>query len=400
MSGAGGHPYLAIPGPSVMPERVLRAMHRPSPNIYAGELTEMISELTAGLCKVARTEGRVAIYIGNGHAAWEASLVNVLQPGDLVLIPATGFFGHGWGGIAEALGIEVQLLDFGRNSPVDMNQLEEVLRADTAHQIKAVLATHVDTSSSIRNDISAIRNVLDVAEHPALLMADCIASMACDRFEMDAWGADIALAASQKGLMVPPGLCFLFFNEKAQHARKKIDRVSRYWDWRLRSDLAEEFYQYFCGTAPTHHLFGLREALNMIAEEGIENIWARHEKLARAVWAACDFWSENGQLRLNVKDPENRSRAVTSLHLDKPNGTRLRHWLEKEMGVTLGIGLGMATDDDPHSSGAFRIGHMGHQNGHAVLGVLGAVEAGLHALNIAHGSGAVDAAARELARKS
>lgn len=397
MSGSGGRPYVAIPGPSVMPDRVLRAMHRAAPNIYAGELPDMVEGLLQDLCKVACTDGTATIYIGNGHAVWEASLVNVLEPGDLVLIPATGFFGHGWATMAEALGVEVQLLDFGRNSTVDPNEFETALRADKTHRIKAVLATHVDTSSSVRNDISVLRRVLDDVGHPALLMADCIASFACDRFEMDACGADITLAASQKGLMVPPGISFIFFNEKAAEARNRLERVSKYWDWNLRSGEGIEFYQYFCGTAPTHHLYGLREALDMIAEEGLEAVWERHERLARAIWAACEAWQKDGPLRLNVEDRNHRSRAVTSLRLNKPDGARLRNWVEQEMGVTLGIGLGMATEDDPLSTAAFRIGHMGHQNGQAILGVLGTIEAGLDALGIARGQGALDAAARSLA---
>src|SRR6056297_248289 len=174
MSQSTGRPYLAIPGPSVMPEEVLRAMHRSAPNIYEGELIDTIPGLTADLCRVARTDGHVAIYISNGHGAWEAALANVVTAGERVLVPATGRFGHGWGEIATGLGIEVELLDFGKHSPVDMDRLEAALRADKSHEIKAVLATHVDTSTSIRNDIKAMREVLDAVKHPAHLMVDCI----------------------------------------------------------------------------------------------------------------------------------------------------------------------------------------------------------------------------------
>ena len=228
MSDAGGRPYRAIPGPSVMPEEVLRAMHRTAPNIYAGEVVDLTEGLIPDLRRVARTEGHATIYIANGHGAWEASLANVAGPGDKVLVPATGRFGLGWAEIAETLGVEVELIDFGRQTPIDPNRVEEALRADTDRRIKAVLATHVDTSTSIRNDIAAVRQAIDAAGHPALLMADCIASMACDRFEMDAWGADVAVAASQKGFMVPPGLGFVFFNERAAAVRAAMPRVSRY----------------------------------------------------------------------------------------------------------------------------------------------------------------------------
>ncbi|WP_317055696.1 pyridoxal-phosphate-dependent aminotransferase family protein [Roseovarius rhodophyticola] len=399
MSGAGGRHYLAIPGPSIMPDRVLQAMHRPAPDIYSGALVDSIPPLVDDLRAVARTKGEAAIYIGNGHAGWEAAMANTLQPGDKVLFLATGRFAYSWSEMAEGLGVAFDVLDFGRQTPVDPNQVEAALRADKSRDIKAVMVCHVDTSTSVRNDIPAIRAAMDAADHPALLFADCIASLACDRFEMDAWGVDVTMAASQKGLMTPPGLAFVFFSEKAAQARTRIDRVSRYWDWVPRAR-PEMFYQYFMGTTPTHHVFGLRAALDMIAEEGLEAIWARHERLARAIWAACDIWAQDGPLRLNIANRDHRSRAVTSLSLDGQNGTRLRQWLESEMGLTLGIGLGMETPDDPGSDRAFRIGHMGHVNGQAVLGVLGAMEAGLKSLGIPHGVGAIDAAARELAKGS
>ena len=396
MSQSTGRPYLAIPGPSVMPEEVLRAMHRSAPNIYEGELIDMMPGLTADLCRVARTDGHVAIYISNGHGAWEAALANVVTAGERVLVPATGRFGHGWGEIATGLGIEVELLDFGKQSPVDMDRLEAALRADKSHEIKAVLATHVDTSTSIRNDVAAMRAALDATGHPALLMADCIASLACDRFEMDAWGVDVMVAASQKGLMVPPGLGFVFFNDKAAEVRRGMARVGRYWDWTHRAE-PEMFYQYFGGTAPTHHLYGLRTALDMIHAEGLEKVWQRHERLAKAIWAACEIWGEDGPLALNVAENAYRSHAVTSLRIGAPYGTQLRAWLEREAGVTLGIGLGMAEPGDPSWHGFFRMGHMGHVNAHMVLGMLASVNAGLLALDIPHRAGALDAAAKALA---
>ena len=396
MSLAGGHPYLAIPGPSVMPEAVLRAMHRASPNIYEGELIEMTAGLIPDLRDVARTKGDVAIYIANGHGAWEAALANTVAPGDRVLVPATGRFGHGWAEVAEARGITADLLDFGKRSAIDLDRVETALRADKSHEIKAVLATHVDTSTSVRNDIAALRQVLDTVGHPALLMADCIASLACDRFEMDAWGVDVMIAGSQKGLMVPPGLAFVFFSEKAAEARRALPRVSRYWDWTNRAN-PEMFYQYFGGTAPTHHLYGLRASLDMIRAEGIEAIWDRHERLARAIWAACEVWGETGPLELNIADPALRSRAVTALRIGAPHGSDLRRWVQDHAGVTLGIGLGMADPGDPAWHGFFRIGHMGHVNAHMILGALGAIEAGLMALDIPHGPGGVGAAAQVIA---
>jgi len=396
MSLANGRPYLAIPGPSVMPEEVLRAMHRAAPNIYEGDLIEMTAGLIPDLRYVARSAGHVAIYIANGHGAWEAALANVIAPGARVLIPATGRFGHGWAEVAEGQGIAVDMLDFGKRAPVDLNRLEDALRADKAHEIRAVLATHVDTSTSVRNDIAGMRAVLDAVGHPALLMADCIASLACDRFEMDAWGVDVMVAGSQKGLMVPPGLSFVFFSDKAAEARRRMDRVSRYWDWTNRAD-PQMFYQYFGGTAPTHHLFGLRAALDLIRGEGIEAIWARHETLARAIWAACETWGQTGPLELNIADADLRSRAVTALRIGAPHGSALRRWVQDNAGVTLGIGLGMAEPGDPAWHGFFRIGHMGHVNAHMILGALGAIESGLIALDVPHGAGGMAAAARVIA---
>ena len=391
-----GRPYLAIPGPSVMPDRVLQAMHRPAPNIYAGELHDITRSLAPDLKRVARTDHHVAIYIGNGHAAWEAALANVLAPGDKVLVPATGRFGMGWADMAVGLGADPQILDFGRQDPWDLDRVAEALKADEAHELKAVLAVYVDTSSSIRNDVAGLRKVLDETGHPALLMVDCIAAMGCDVFEMDGWGVDVAVTGSQKGLMTPPGLAFVFFNDKADAVRRTLPRVSRYWDWSPRAN-PQEYYQNFAGTAPTHHIYGLRAALDMIHEEGIDHVWARHEVLARAVWAAVEAWGQGGPLALNMVDPAHRSHAVTALRIGAPHGTALRTWVEENLGLTLGIGLGMAAPGDPAWHGFFRLGLMGHFNGHMILGLLGGIDAGLKALEIPHGDGALEAASRVIA---
>lgn len=392
-----GRQMLAIPGPSVMPDRVLAAMHRAAPNIYAGELIEMTRSLIPDLREVAGTRHAATIYIGNGHAVWEASLANVLSRGDRVLVPATGRFGHGWGEIARQLGAEVEVIDFGKRAPVDPDRLEERLAADRDHAIKAVLAVQTDTSTSVRSDIKGIRAALDRAGHPALLMADCIASLACDEFRMDDWGVDVTVAASQKGLMTPPGLGFVWFNPKADAARERANCVTAHWDWRPRAN-PEEYWQHFHGTAPTHHLYGLREALTMLLrEEGLEAALARHAKLARAVWAAFEAWGRDGPVALNVADPGHRSHAVTSARIGAPHGTALREWLAENAGVTLGIGLGMAPPGDPAWHGFFRVGHMGHVNAHMVLGTLGAIEAGMKGLGVPHGRGGLEAAAAVIA---
>lgn len=395
---ANGRGYLAIPGPSVMPDAVLQAMHRPSPNIYEGALIDMMPDLTRDLCYVAGTQYKVAIYIGNGHAAWEAALSNTLSAGDRVLVPATGHFGMGWADMARGIGADPQVIDFGKQSQMDVDQVAAALNADKSHEIKAVLAVHVDTSSSVRNDISALRAAIDSTGHPALLMADCIASLGCDRFEMDAWGVDVMVAACQKGLMVPAGTSFVFFNGKAADVRSQMPRVSRYWDWTPRGN-AGEFWQYFGGTAPTHHLYGLRVALDMIKDETLEGVWARHALLARAIWAACDAWGKDGDLSMNIANAGQRSHAVTSLHLENGGGTPLRKWLEDNLGLTLGIGLGMGDGvTSRYADGYFRLGHMGHVNGQMIMGLLGGMETGMRALDIRHGAGALEAAAEIIAK--
>lgn len=392
-----GRAYRAIPGPSVMPDRVLNAMHRAAPNIYGGDLIDMVAAMWPDLRAVAGTSHHVAAYIGNGHAAWEAANANLFSRGDHALVLSTGRFGIGWAESARAMGVQVEVMDFGTSTPVDMARVEARLREDRAGKIKAVLTTHVDTSSSIRTDIPALRAVMDAAGHPALLAVDCIASLGCDEYHMDAWGIDLTVAASQKGLMTPPGMGFVWFSEKARQICAESDLRTPYWDWRGRSEPVE-FWQYWAGTAPTHHLFGLREALSMLHEEGMSNVWARHEVLARTVWAAFDAWGQgHPRIALNVSDPDFRSRAVTAARLGAPDATRLREWTEHQAGVTLGIGLGMALPSDPEWHGYLRVAHMGHVNAHMTLGALAVMEAGMVALDIPHGPGALDAAARVIA---
>jgi alanine-glyoxylate transaminase/serine-glyoxylate transaminase/serine-pyruvate transaminase len=397
MSLANGRPYLAIPGPSVIPDRVMRAMHRGSPNIYEGPLIEMVASLWPDLRMLAGTTGHVATYIGNGHAGWEAANANLFSRGDKALVLAVGQFGLSWANSARAMGIDVDVLDFGKSSPVDMARVETALRADRNHAIKAVLTTQVDTASSIKTDIPALRSALDAVGHPALLAVDCIASLACDEYRMDDWGVDVTVGACQKGLMTPPGMAFVWFSEAARLRCGKGDLATPYWAWGPRAE-AEEFWQIWDGTAPTSHLYGLREALDMIREEGLPAIWHRHRVLAGAVWAAFDAWSEgNPAIGLNVASPEQRGWSVTAARLGAPHATRLREWCEAKAGVTLGIGLGMAPSTDPAYHGFLRVAHMGHVNAHMTLGALAVMDAGMTALGIPHGPGALEAAARVVA---
>ncbi len=401
MSLSQGRPYLAIPGPSTIPDRVLAAMHRAAPNIYDGDLVTLTARIMPDLRRMAMTSAHVAIYIANGHGAWEAANANMFSRGERALVLATGQFGLGWADHARAMGVAVEVMDFGKAAPADPARLEAALRADMARsdgpKLKAVLVTHVDTASSIRNDIPALRAAMDAAGHPALLAVDCIASLGCDVFRMDDWGVDVAVSASQKGLMVPPGLGFVWFSDKALTAAQGSDLVTPYWNWQPRA-FAERFYQHFAGTAPTHHLFGLGEALTMILEEeGLAHVFARHATLARAVWAAFEAWGQGGDIALNVADPACRAHAVTAARIGGGGAARLRAWCEAEAGVTLGIGLGMALPDEPAYNDYLRVAHMGHVNAHMTLGVLAVMEAGMRALGIAHGPGGLAAATAVIA---
>ncbi|RWR35244.1 alanine--glyoxylate aminotransferase family protein [Sinirhodobacter populi] len=392
MNLSQGRPYLAIPGPSAMPDRVLAAMHRPAPNIYEGDLVTLTERVAADLKRVALSTQHVAIYIANGHGLWEAAIANLFSRGDRALSLATGRFGVNWALHAGDMGVEAEMIDFGLKSPVDPARVEAALRADTERRIKVVLLTHVDTATGVKNDVPAVRAAIDAAGHPALLAVDCIASLGCDEFRFDDWGVDIMVAASQKGLMVPPGVGFVWFSEKARRATPAPDLRTPYWDWTPRA-FPEAFYQYFGGTAPTHHLFGLAESLKMILdEEGLDHVWARHETLARAVWAAFDAWGAGGDITLNIADAAARGHSVTAARIGAGGARRLRKWCETEAGVTLGIGLGMAEPGTPQEGDFLRVAHMGHVNAHMTLGALAVMETGMRALAIPHGDGALNAA--------
>lgn len=393
MSLAFGRDHLAIPGPSVIPERVLRAMHRPSPNIYEGELLDLTATIYTDLNRLARNEnGRVVIYIGNGHAAWEASLCNLFSRGDQALGLINGRFGLGWVEMAERLGIDMLRLQGSAVAPADPAQLESRLRADAAHRIKAVLTVQTDTSTSIDNDIPAIRQAIDAAGHPALLMVDCIATLGCQPFDMQRWGVDVMVAGCQKGLMTPPGIAFTFIGPKAWQPDRQPDLRTPYWDWISRAT-TPYFPMQFGGTPPTHHLFGLREALDMLFEEGIEAVWQRHRLLAECVWTAVDAWQTDGGLSLPVSDPGHRSLAVTTVH--SAEATALRNWCATAAGVTLGVG--MATTPDGTGDEQFRIGHMGHLNPPMLFGTLATIDTGLKVLGIPHRDGALEQVTRRLA---
>jgi len=396
MTLAKGPHHLAIPGPSIIPDRVQRAMHRAAPNIYDGELVDITLSLIKDLKAIANCKGDIAIYHGNGHAVWEASLCNLFSAGDKVVILDTGRFGQAWGLMASTLGLDVVTLEFARNSNVNADSLEDVLKADRDNEIKAVLTVQTDTSTSSSNDIEAIRGAMDSVKHQALLMVDAIASFGCEPFDMDAVGADVLLSASQKGLMTPPGIALLFVSDRVWPLHASAGLNTPYWDMLPRMRPAM-FPDHFCGTPPTHHLYGLREAMDMILDEGIANVWNRHRIHAHCVWAAVDAWSAVGEVRCLIPNPDDRSLAVTAISTADGDAIQLRQWCEQKVGVTLGVGLG-ATATRGVLSNVFRIGHMGHLNPPTLLGVLACIDAGLKSLNIPHGPGALDAAAEVLSK--
>ena len=391
MTVRNGREFLSIPGPTTVPDEVLSAMHRPAIEIYSGALEDITTTCLEDLRRVFRTQGRTYIYAANGHGAWEAALVNVLSRGDKVLVLESGVFALGWGEMAAMLGVEVERLPGDWRRAVDPAAVEARLSQDKAGEIKAVLVVQVDTASAVVNDIPAIRKAMDAAGHPALLMVDAIASLGTMAFEMDDWGVDVAVTGSQKGLMSPPGLSFVAAGDKAVAAHRGAGLRTRYWDWTGRE--GDLHYHKYCGTPPEHMLFALRKALDMLFEEGLENVFERHRLLAEAVRRAVGVWAEGGAMDFNVTEPAERANAVTTVLMnDGRDPKSLLDYCDRKCGVVLGIGIG-------DSSGkAFRIAHMGHINAPMILGTLGGVEIGLGALGIPHGKGGIQAAIDWLAQ--
>ena len=400
---AYGREHLAIPGPSNIPQRVLQAMNRPAPNIYGKEIEVVTEKVREGISKFANTNGKTVIYVSNGHGVWEAALANLFRPSDKVLLCSTGHFGQSWGIIAKRLRLELTHLDVGFNSIIDPNQIEKILKNDKSKKIKGILAVHTDTSSSSRNKIQEFREAIDVTKHPAILVVDAIASFGCERIEMDPWGVDVLITASQKGLMTPPGLAYCIVNEHAQDYSKTLNNkdeiTSPYWDWEPRLN-PSRFYDIFSGTAPTNLLFGQLEALNMLIEEGRENVFNRHEILSGMVWACIDHLGSNGgALSLNIKNKKHRSNAVTTIFSKGFDFGKVREWISEQGGVDLGVGIGFSSRELLEGRSVFRIGHMGYLNPHMILGVLSLLEAGLEKENIPFTPGGVNAATELMVKK-
>src|SRR6266478_432145 len=384
MTVRAGREFLAIPGPTNMPDEVLQAMHRPALDIYSDQMVELTHGLLADLSKLFATKGNSYIYIANGHGAWEAALSNVLSRGDKVLVLESGRFAIGWGNAARAMGAEVEVLKGDWRRAIRVEEVAARLAADKDHSIKAILAVQVDTASGAYNDIEAIGRAVKASGHPALFMVDAVASLGCMPFEMDQWGIDVAMSGSQKGLMTPPGLGFVAANDRAQAVHKRAGLRTPYWDWTEREGV--EHYRKYAGTAPVHLLFALRQAIDMLFDEQLDNVFLRHRLLAEAVRRAVAVWAEGQVLGFNIAEPGERSDTVTTVVMNGHDPVELHKYCKEKCGVVLGVGIGDLQGQ------AFRIAHMGHVNAPMILGTLGVIEVGLNALNIPHGKGGTEAA--------
>ncbi len=371
MTFASGREFTVIPGPSILPDRVLNAMHRAAIDIYTGPMLDVTADCMAGLKRVFGTTSDTYIYAANGHGAWEAALTNLFSRGDRLLVLESGRFALGWGEMAEFLGLQIEVLPGDWHAAVDLDAVEERLRGDREQTIRAILVTQVDTASGVVNDIAALRQRIDAAGHDALLMVDAVASLATMPFDFDGWSVDVAVSASQKGLMTPAGLGFLAVSARAKEIHKSAQLRTRYWDWTARD--GEKHYMKYCGTPPEQMLFGLQEALTMLFEEGLEAVYRRHAALAQATWAAIAAWEAAGAV-FNIADPASRSHAVSVFRFDGDMAQRIIAFCKTHCGVTVGGGLGHLVDE------SIRIGHMGHVNAPTLLGCLGSIDAALAAM--------------------
>ncbi len=382
-----GHELIQLPGPTNIPERILRAMHRPATDFASPEFTALLRGCLEDLRDIFQTEGAIYPYVALGHAAWEVALVNLVRPGERVLIADTGRFAQSWRDMAQALGIDIETVTTDLRHPIDPAAIQERLSADRDQTIKAILIVHVETSTGMVHDVAAIRQALDDTGHPALLLVDAVASLACVDLPMDRLGIDVAVTASQKGLMLPPGLSFVAVGPRAARAAEQGGTHRRYWDWRLRD--GDETYIRFHGTPPVQMIYGLREALDMLREEGLAAVLTRHRRLARAVRAAVSHWAQAGALEFQVIPPEARSNSVTAIRM--PKADAVRHYCRDHLQVVLGAALG------PLNGRALRIGHLGDLNEPMILGALGALELALEVVGVPYSKGGVAAAIAALA---
>jgi alanine-glyoxylate transaminase/serine-glyoxylate transaminase/serine-pyruvate transaminase len=386
-----GERLLHSPGPTHVPVEVLNAMHRQPMDHADARLDAIIANIESGLRRLIGTSGaELFMYAANGHGVWEAATENLLAPGEAALIPSTGHFSESWAVQLEATGRRAIRTPYRAGYPIDPSAVEEALRADAKREIAAVFVVHTDTASGITHDVAAIRAAMNRSGHPALLVADVIASLGAAPFAMDALGVNVAAGASQKGLMSPPGFGFVAVDERAAAVAARNTAPRAYWDWKRRR--GPQSYTKFFGTPPQNLLFGIEAALGLIEREGIDAVIARHALLARAVQAAVERWSAGGALKLHCLVPQARSVSVTTIEVREGIDVEaLRTVARERFQVAFAGGLG------PFSGRAFRIGHLGDLNAAMILGCLAGVEAALLVQGIPFGRDGVARAIEVLA---
>lgn len=389
MTYASGRHFLQIPGPSNIPDRILRAIDQPIIDHRGPEFASMGIEVLTGIRTIFGTTQPVIIYPASGSGAWEAALVNTLSPGDKVLMCETGQFATLWRQIAERLGVETSLISTDWRHGADPASIQAALDADSAREIKAVCVVHNETSTGVVSNIAAIRQAIDAVGHTALLMVDTISSLASIDYRMDEWGVDVTIAGSQKGLMLPPGLSFNAISEKAIAAQKNSRLPKSYWNW--DDMLVANQSGFFPYTPATNLLFGLREAIAMLNEEGLGNVFARHARHAAATRTAVEAWG----LEVVCKNPDEFSGSLTAVFVpENASADHLRGVILEAFDMSLGTGLGKLADR------VFRIGHLGNFNDLMLAGTLSGVEMGLALADIPHRPGGVQAALDYLAKNT
>lgn len=381
MSSTSGRHFLQVPGPTNVPDRIIRAMARPTIDHRGPEFAALTLEILPRLQGVFNTTGPVLIYPGSASGGWEASLTNTLSAGDKILMFDSGFFAGNWETIARRFGLDVEIIACDWRLGIDPNTIEEKLKEDSSHAIKSVMVVHNETSSGVVNSIRAAREAMNNACHPALLMVDAVSSAGSVEFLHDEWEVDVTIAGSQKGLMLPPGLGFNVLSEKAIAASKQADLPRSYWSWEdALPSTKTGFYPY---TPASGLFFGLREALEMMEEEGLDNIYARHERHAEATRRAISTWGLDNFCAI----PERSSATVTTVLVPEDvSANNIRNVILERYDMSLGTGLGKLADQ------VFRIGHLGSFNDLMLAGTLAGVEMGLDAAGVAHSPGGVTAA--------
>ena len=386
MSVPRGWQFFMHPGPTNIPHRVLQAMARPTVDFTAPEFVALRDRSLQRLKAVLKTkEGFAITYAASGNGAWDASIANLFSPGDKVLVPQTGFFADRWSNTARAYGLDVEALPTTERRAVDPDAVGRALAADTKGQIKAVMLIQNETATGIRHPVAEVRAVMNGLGHPALYLVDTISSLASYDFRMDEWGVDLVIGGSQKGLMLPPGMAFTAINARAWEAAQSARNPRRYWDWRPMIEDGRQVA--FCGTPPISHFFGLEAALDMIEEEGLENVFIRHRRLANATRACVRHWGQRDGLEVYALEPEFASDSLTAVLVPVGHDAdRVRDIASERYGVALGRGLAAL------QGRVFRIGHMGDLNEPMLLGTLGAIELALADAGVPHARGGVEAA--------